>query len=342
VSSSLTPALKQTCSACSRDLPAGTLACPECHALVHAEELQQLSTKAKELEAQNQFRAARDEWIHALALLPHDSSQAEWIRVHARQLLDRALDAEAHQSTDNAWAKRLGPLGPIAIVLAKGKAFFLTIFKLKFLLTFVSFLWLDWALFGVRFGTGFTLLILIHELGHFVDIKRRGLPAEMPVFLPGLGAYVSWQAMGVTLETRAAVSLAGPLAGWLASFACVFIWWHTGDLLYAALARASAMLNVLNLIPVAILDGGQAISALSKSDRLWLLTACVAFWAIFGESIFFLVALGVVWRLFTKDMAPSSSLRTLGYYVALLALLGVVLHKIPGYGFNIQLPNAPH
>jgi len=338
VSSSLTPALKQTCDACSRDLPAGVFACPECHALVYSAELQELSAKAKELEAKNQFRAARDEWIRALALLPHDSDQAEWIRNHARQLLERALDADLPPAQDSAWAKRLGPLGPIAVFILKGKSFFLAIFKFKFLLTLLSFLWIDWAMFGIRFGTGFTVLILIHELGHYIDIKRRGLPAEMPVFLPGFGAYVRWQAMGVSLATRAAVSLAGPLAGWLASFACVYLWWHTGDLLYAALARASAMLNILNWIPVWFLDGGQAATALNRSNRIWLLAACCALWALFSEPMFFLVALGVIWRLFTKDAAPQSSLRTLGYYVAVLALLGVVLLKIPGEGFLVHVP----
>ena len=338
MSSSLTPALKQTCGACARDLPAGVLACPECHTLIHSAELQELSAKAKELEAHNQYRAARDEWIRALALLPHDSDQAEWIRNHARQLLDRALDSELPKAQDSAWAKRLGPLGPIAIFILKGKSFFLAIFKFKFLFTLLSFLWIDCAMFGIRFGTGFTLLILIHELGHFIDIKRRGLPAEMPVFLPGFGAYVQWQAMGVSLGTRAAVSLAGPLAGWLASFGCVFLWWHTGDLLYAALARASAVLNILNLIPVWFLDGGQAAAALNRSDRIWLLAACFALWGLFGEGMFFLVALGVIWRLFAKDAAPQSSLRTLGYYLAVLALLGVVLLKIPGEGFLVNVP----
>jgi hypothetical protein len=90
-----------------------------------------------------------------------------------------------------------------------------------------------WALWGMKFGIGFAILILIHEMGHFVDVKRRGLPAEMPVFLPGLGAYVKWQALGVTLETRAGVSLAAPLAGWLASATCVAIWWNTGDPFWA-------------------------------------------------------------------------------------------------------------
>jgi Zn-dependent protease len=336
VGSSITPKLKQKCSQCSRALPGGALECPECHSLVHAAELQQLVATAKELEAKNQPRAAREQWLRALALLPNGSEQAQWVREHSRQLLEQALDGEL-AAKESPWAKKLGPLGPVAVLLAKSKALLLAIFKLKFLLTFVSFLGVDWALYGIRFGTGFTLLILIHELGHFLDIKRRGLPAEMPVFLPGLGAYVQWQALGVSAETRAAVSLAGPLAGWFASFACALIWWRTGDTLWAALARASAMLNILNLIPVWILDGGQAIRALSKTDRLWLLTACLALWLFLGEGVFFLVAGGAAWHLFTKDMAPHSSVRTSAYSVAVLGFLGIVLRAIPGSGFNVNV-----
>lgn len=338
MSSSITPELRENCSRCSGELPAGALACPQCDSLVHSATLQKLADVAKELEAKNQYRPARDAWIRALSLLPRDSEQATWIRNHAHELLNKALDAELpSQEKANPWAKRLGPLGPIAVLLAKSKALLLAVFKLKFLLTFLSFLWVDWALYGVRFGTGFTLLILIHEMGHFVDVKRRGLPAEMPVFLPGLGAYVKWQALGVTGETRAAVSLAGPLAGWFASFACVFIWWRTSDPLYASLARASAMLNVLNLIPVWILDGGQAISALGKTDRIVLLTGCLALWLFLGEGVFFLVAGGAAWRLFTKDMAPNSSIRTTAYYLAVLLFLGIVLRAIPGQGFTANL-----
>src|ERR1700686_1816325 len=103
-------------------------------------------------------------------------------------------------------------------------------------------------------------------LGHFIDIKRRGLPAEMPVFLPGLGAYVRWQALGVSQDTRAAVSLAGPLAGWLGAAVCGLLCRKTGNNLWAGLAHFTALLNVLSLIPIWFLDGGQAISALSKAE----------------------------------------------------------------------------
>src|SRR5271163_4226572 len=120
-------------------------------------------------------------------------------------------------------------MGPIAVLLAKGKMLLTAIFKLKFLLSFVAFVGIYWAAFGMKFGIGFAVLILVHEMGHFIEIKRRGLPAEMPVFLPGLGAYVRWTALGVSTQTRAVVSLAGPMAGCLGAAVCALIWAKTGD-----------------------------------------------------------------------------------------------------------------
>lgn len=329
--SSITPAQITRCPQCTQDLAPGALDCAHCHALVHSEELDRLAIAAKELEARQQWRPAREKWILALALLPRDAEQAEWIRNHSGELLNEALNSET--PAENQWAKKLGPVGPIAVLLAKSKVLLLAIFKLKFLFSFASFFLIYWALWGPRFGIGFAVLILIHEMGHYIDIKRRGLPAEMPVFLPGLGAYVKWKALGVSLETRAGVSLAGPLAGWLASLACLLIWWKTGDPLWSALARAGAVLNVLNLIPVWILDGGQATAALGKTDRIWLLTAALALWLLLGEGVFFLVAGGFAYRLFTRDMPTQSSRFTLAYYVAVLASFGLILYIVPGHGF---------
>ena len=169
------------------------------------------------------------------------------------------------------WAKRLGPLAPLALLLAKAKTILFALFKLKFLFSFVAFLGIYWALYGAWFGIGFALMILLHEMGHFVEVKRRGLPAEMPVFLPGLGAYVKWQALGVSTEVRALVSLAGPAAGLLAAFVAAALFWQTGHPLWAALAHTGAWLNLLNLIPVWMLDGVGAVQPLDRMGRISLL-----------------------------------------------------------------------
>jgi len=311
--------------------------CDRCHALVHSERLDQLASDAKALEASGDFRQARERWLMGLPLLPANSRQASWIQEHARSLEVAAERVQPPPPSDNKWAQKLGPVGPIAVLLAKSKVLLTAVFKLKFLLSFVAFVGIYWAAFGMKFGIGFALLILLHEMGHFVDIKRRGLPAEMPVFLPGLGAYVRWQAIGVSLETRAAVSLAGPLAGFLAALACAALWWQTGSPFWAALARAGAVLNLLNLIPVWVLDGGQAVLALSKVERIVLLTACLALWLVLGENMFFLVALGAGYQVFFGGVVPLRPSRaTTIYYVAVLTALGIVIRLMPGQGLGVN------
>jgi hypothetical protein len=205
------------CRRCAQTLDAEAVACPRCHALVYEAELDRLKQEALSLEANGQFHASLDVWRRMLPYLPPNTQQAAWIvkRIHElAEVPDR--DDPAAPSQAPAWVKRVGPLAPIALMLLKGKGL-LALFQLKSLLSLGLFAGFYSGTFGWAFGLGFAALILVHEMGHYIDITRRGLPADMPVFLPGLGAYVRWRALGVPDETRAAVSLAGPLAGALAA-----------------------------------------------------------------------------------------------------------------------------
>ncbi|HYM77648.1 MAG TPA: site-2 protease family protein [Candidatus Dormibacteraeota bacterium] len=332
--STVTPDLIRNCRRCSSDLAPDALVCANCHALVHSERLDQLASEAKALEAKRDFRQARERWLMGLPLLPRNSRQADWIVSHARSL-DALADQIQPPPSENKWAQKLGPVGPLAIILAKGKFLLGTIFKLKFLLSFVAFFGFYWAAFGMKFGIGFAVLILIHEMGHYIDITRRGLPADMPVFLPGFGAYVRWQGLGVPIETQAAISLAGPLAGFLASVACAAIWYQTHDPLWAALARSGAWLNILNLIPIWMLDGGHAALALSKVERIVLLTASLALWWALGENLFLLVAIGAGYQAFFAGHLPARpSHATTAYFIAVLTALGLIMRLLPGQGFG--------
>jgi Zn-dependent protease len=351
-----------TCARCSRPLPPGALACDRCHTLVHEEEMERHAAEARALESQNRLNEARERWLAILPLLPFDSKQAEWIRSHAQQL-DSATPAtqQARPDTKSQWVKRLAPLAPLAVFLAKINSVLLFLVKLKPLVSFGLFIAAYWALWGPKFGIGFAVLVLIHEMGHYIDIRRRGLPANMPMFVPGLGAYVRWQAMGVSLETRAAISLAGPLAGTLAAAVCVLLWYQTHDPLWGALARVGAWLNALNLIPVWIFDGAQAAKALRKTEIIVLAVVAAGFAYFAGEGIFYLVAAGAVWRLFAALLArrQPKEMVTLGleqrvpvpggiapvpddlaagrqeshgiaaYYLAVLAALGFLLWLVP-------------
>jgi Zn-dependent protease len=315
------------CHNCGADLPLGALACEKCHALVHSEELARITHRANSLEEADNLQQAREEWKKALPLLPSNATQADWVRSHIDKL-DLLLRAPQSPPKNN-WIAKLGPLAPLVILLSKGKFLLLALFKLKFLLTLFAFMGLYWSLYGAWFGVGFVVLIFVHEMGHYLEIRRRGLPAEMPVFLPGLGAYVQWNALGVTRITRSIVSLAGPFAGFLGALACLYLWQRTGNGVWAALARASAGLNILNLIPVWILDGGQATLALSKVERWLLLGLSLLLWLGLGENLFFLVAAGVVYRLFTKDLPPFAAPRITAYYATVLIGLSVVMHLVP-------------
>jgi Zn-dependent protease len=328
--STLTPSVVRECPNCGHALALGVTACPECHTLVYGAELSALARDATALEAKGDYGQAREMWNRSLPLLPPDSKQAEWMRDHVRELeMTQAGREEAAARPNHPMVRKLGPLAPFAILLAKSKGLLLAIFKLKFLFSFVWFIVLYAGLFGWRYGLGIAVSILIHEMGHYLDIKRRGLPAEMPVFLPGLGAYVKWDAMGVGRRARAQISLAGPLAGWIAAAGCYVIYTHTHTPVWAALARTGAVLNILNLIPVWVLDGAKAVDALGQVERVALLAAVLALWLYSRENIFFLVAVGVGWRLFTKDKPAKEDWSTWFYFVALLVALGLTLHYAP-------------
>ncbi|HET9182179.1 MAG TPA: site-2 protease family protein [Candidatus Angelobacter sp.] len=368
--SSFTAEITQTCSRCARPLPPGALACPQCKALVHADEMERAAAQARSMEAGGRLQEAHQQWLSILPLLPPESKQAQWIREHVREVELSAANAHRPPRPDakKTWAKRLGPLAPLAVILAKIKTVLFVIFKLKFLFSFVAFIALYWAAWGPKFGIGFAILILIHELGHFVEIKRRGLPAEMPVFLPGLGAYVRWQAMGVTQETRAAISLAGPLAGFLSAAACGVVGLETGDPVWLALARTGAWLNILNLIPIWVLDGAGAMVPMNMTERLLVMLVSAGLGYATSESVFYFVGAGVLFNIMfaaferrpaaqsgairlnldgsgqavqgSSYVAPEARRQTgspliTAYFIAVLTALGAVLYMLPGHGSGI-------
>jgi len=304
---------------------------------VHSEELERLSAEAKDLEARGDLRRAREKWLSALPLLPTSSTQADWIKQHAEALNASGDPPRSGGASDNPWVQQRGLVSPITGQAGTTRSPMKAGVKLTSILSFLAFVAIYSIGSGVKFGIGFALLILIHEMGHFIDIKRRGLPADMPVFLPGLGAYVRWQAMGVSLETRSAVSLAGPLAGFFAAGACAVLWWQTGNPLWSALARSGAILNLLNMIPVWVLDGGQAALALSKTERIVVMTASVVLGLALGQRLFFLVALGAGYRaFFAGDLPAHPSRATTIYFVAVLIALGVMIRLMPGQGLGLN------
>jgi len=118
------------------------------------------------------------------------------------------------------------------------------------------------------FAVGFTLMLLVHELGHAVEARRQGLHVSMPTFIPFFGAFVTIRHAGLTPWRSARISLAGPLFGGVAAAAVWAIGAARGSNLLEVLANIGFLLNAFNLLPIGFLDGGSVARAISESWRM--------------------------------------------------------------------------
>src|ERR671936_2823900 len=118
-------------------------------------------------------------------------------------------------------------------------------------------------IWGWTFAAGFVLLLLVHELGHVIQLRREGVEASAPLFVPFLGAVVGAKSLGDNALAEARVGLAGPVLGSLGAAACIPLANATGSDFWRALAFTGFFLNLFNLLPVVPLDGGRAMAAMA-------------------------------------------------------------------------------
>lgn len=122
-------------------------------------------------------------------------------------------------------------------------------------------------IFGWPYAAGFVLLIFVHEMGHYIAARQRGLKVGAPTFIPFVGAWIELKSLPHDAETEAYIGLAGPVVGTLGAFACYLLARQQGSELLMALAYAGFMLNLFNLLPISPLDGGRITGVISA--KLW-------------------------------------------------------------------------
>jgi Zn-dependent protease len=143
-------------------------------------------------------------------------------------------------------------------------------------------------LFGWPFAAGFVALLFVHEMGHVIQLRREGIKASAPMFVPFLGAVISAKALGRNALAEARVGLAGPVLGTVGAgiVAMTAVLTHA-HLLYA-LAYTGFFLNLFNLIPVTPLDGGRAMAAMAPAMWVVGLVLLIASAVLLGNPLIFI------------------------------------------------------
>jgi len=123
--------------------------------------------------------------------------------------------------------------------------------------------------FGWKYAAGFVILLFVHEMGHYIAAKQRGLDVGAPTFIPFVGAWINLKDLPHDAETEAHVGLGGPLLGSVGALAVYFVARQTDATWLLAVAYSGFFLNLFNLIPLSPFDGGRITAVLSP--RIWLL-----------------------------------------------------------------------
>jgi Zn-dependent protease len=203
----------------------------------------------------------------------------------------------------------------------------------------LSMLVYSWV-FGWMYAAGFVLLILVHEMGHYLAARQRGLAVGLPTFVPFVGAWIDLKQLPHDVETEAYVGFAGPVAGTLAALACYFLARETDSRLLLALAYSGCMLNLFNLIPIAPLDGGRITAIISP--KVWLAGVPLLAALFFYRPSPMLILIGILaWPQLKLaisgdpnrppayyDVAPDTRINYAVMYLGLAAFLAIMSYEL--------------
>ncbi|WIT13886.1 site-2 protease family protein [Paucibacter sediminis] len=207
-------------------------------------------------------------------------------------------------------------------------------------------------IYGWRYAVGFVTLLFVHEMGHYLAARHKGLNVGAPTFIPFVGAWIELKDLPHDAQTEAYVGLGGPLLGTVGAVLVYFAArnWHVDWLL--AVAYSGFFLNLFNLIPLSPFDGGRITAVLSP--RIWFLGVpmLVALFLWRPSPMLILIAimawpqLWKAWK-YRSDSPEAQSYYAVpaavkweygSYYLALAGFLAVMTHDV-----HEMLTNAlPH
>ena len=323
---------RKFCQQCGEVLTPRALLCPACQRLVYATELQEMAERARATAAGNNTDATRAIYQQMLGLLPQGSSQFQAI---AAKISELPPPTNQDVPKDQPWRKLITSLGVAGaliwkfkafalLILTKGKFLLLGLTKLPTLLSMFASMGVYWALYGWRYAIGIIVSIYLHEMGHMWAFRRFGIPSSAPMFIPMMGAFIRSEAAITNPNQDARIGLGGP---WWGLGACLIfegLAQYFDQRWMSAVSHTGAVINLFNLVPVFGLDGSHAYKVLVKRQRLLILATMLIMWYLSNETMFFLIALGATYRLFTKDAPETPDESVFWQFVALLAAFGFI------------------
>ncbi len=307
----------RTCSACGTELAEVLLACPACRRLVHAEVLKRLAADAAAAEARGDAAGALAAWRQASTLLPAGTRQHETVAAEVARWSAVAPASPEPAREAPGWVKRLGPVAAVALGAWKLIGFA----KVASVLSLFGAFAVYWQAWGWRFAAGFLASIYLHELGHVVALRRAGIPASAPMFIPGVGAFIRMHRAPPDARTDARVGLAGPVAGAAVAVALLALARLTGSAALLAIAHAGAVVNLFNLVPIWSLDGARGFHALTQAQRFGIVVIAGAALYATGEGILWLVLIVGAIRMLSPRAAERADHGAFAAFAGLVVLL---------------------
>lgn len=145
---------------------------------------------------------------------------------------------------------------------------------------------------GPWFAAALIVMLFVHEMGHVLEIRRQGMKATAPVFIPFMGAAIFQRQHPTTALKQAEIGIAGPIAGTLAATAAFVLYGATHNDVFLLAALLGFFLNLINLLPVWQLDGAWILAPVSPWFQVLGLAAIVAsvFFFHFASVLLIIVA----------------------------------------------------
>lgn len=201
------------------------------------------------------------------------------------------------------------------------------------------------VLFPFEFAIGLVAMLFIHEMGHVIAAKQKGLPVSAPVFIPFLGALIMMKKHPRDAETEAYLAFGGPLLGTLGATIAYLMSLLFDSVVLLMIANIGFFLNLINLLPIHPLDGGRISVAVTR--WLWLvgLVGGLVVIIFLGSPLFFVIWAMFAWELYQKYVRHKKKDKTFSAVSKMVIPLDELVATgamIPGEEHRRELPYSTY